>query len=806
MIALLLAVLMLMSACLPMPSLIVFSPFIGIGLALFYTAVGIIRLSKVVYDMTWSDLGRMLRQAAIVTYRALLGLPALGAQLSRRVAEARFAGAFRVVGKGLLIASIGLLIIAAVVVAAPLVYALAVLLLVLLEIPIRMVLLIARIVSKGSPAVSRAISAMTATLAWRVRRTNDEHRRLDAVDAQFINFWIPELRGRPDVPLVVGQQYLGMIQVGALRQDNAAIGETAIPRADIPAQGLLTEWILWSTTVRLAAADDPSVAFDVAEAGADTQWMARFSLLIPRTGESEDRNLLLMPMVDSAVRIDGLVRVSGDVYREFSVRLRVVPSGEPDVTESDGFPGGAADRAPDHLDSPSAAGQQVMIHAPEAGDATLVSTELLVVPARDLAPEPGLTWQRPSSTLKILFLRSMAQLQSVELGPDEAESWRPDIANIESIIARSRDAADAFRSRYQEALDGITVESLTDRLESFEPTPDWTQALAPADRAEERWAGMARSRELARLAYEGYALYRAIFPDDSRLAEVIRLLQPGDQLDLTWQQNGGSWVSHVPWTLLYGAEPPPPGEPVDATQFLGLRYRIGYRAYSMGVRSRGIVNGATRAHLMYWGGRDGDETWAASQEHGAELARWQPLVLPTGNPGKPELQRFLHEPAPRPVGLLYFYCHCTAGGGSDPVLRFGSTNDPADTLGLIDLGTRQLPDQPLIFANACDTAAGEPYTPNRLERLFFDRKCRAFIGTECKVPIRFAARFADVFFRFLYGTKFGPTSAGEALVQTRRFFWTEYRNIGGLFYSYVNDYHVFYKAVADPGASAPVRR
>lgn len=802
MIALLLAVLMLTSGCAPMPSTIVFLPFIGI----FYLAVGIIRLSRFLYDMTWSDLGRMLRRAATIAYRAPRGLPALAARLYRRLVEAGFAGVARVLGKALGMALIGLVLVVVGVGAAALIYAIALLLLIFWEIPARITWFMETFAEKDRRVVPRAVSAIVRALTRQVPRTDNEHERLDEVDAQFINFWIPELRGRPDVPLVRGQQYLGMIQVGALRPDNAAIGQTAIPRADIPAQGLLSEWILWSTTVRLAAGDDPSVAFDVAEAGADTQWLARFSLLIPRTGESEDRNLLLMPMIDGAARIDGLVRVSGDLYREFSVRLRVAPPDEPGPAGPDGPAGGSADPAPEPLDPPSAAGEPVTVDAPEAGDATVVATELLVVPARDLAPKAGLTWQRSPSTLQILFLRSMAQMQSVELGPDEAESWRPDIANIESIIARTRDAANAFRSRYQDELDGITVESLADRLQSFEPTPDWTRVPAPTDRAEQQWADMARSPELARLAYEGHALYRAIFPDDSRLAEVIQLLEPGDRLDLTWQQNGGSWVSHVPWTLLYGAEPPLPGEPIDATRFLGLRYRIGYRAYSMGVRSRGIMNGATRAHLMYWGGRDGDETWAASREHAAELARWQPLMLPTGTPGKPELQRFLHDPAPNPVGLLYFYCQCTAGGGSDPVLRFGSTNDPADTLGLIDLGTRQLPDQPLVFANACDTAAGEPYTPNRLERLFFDRKCRAFIGTECKVPIRFAARFADVFFTFLYGTEFGPTSAGEALVQARRFFWTEYRNIGGLFYSYVNDYHVSYEAMARSGGPTPSHR
>ncbi|HTJ33481.1 MAG TPA: hypothetical protein VL738_09645 [Dactylosporangium sp.] len=748
MVALLLAVLMFTSGCFVTPSLIVFSPLIAIGAALFYIAVGVIRLSKFAYNMTWSDLGRMLRQAAV----AVGGVPALVVRMSRRVAQAGFSGAFRAAG-------LVLLAVVGIAVGVPLIYAIAVVLLVLVEIPIWIALLIALIVSKGSPAVTRVISAMVPSLARRILRTGDEDKRHDGIDAQFINFWIPELQGRPDEPLVAEQQYLGMLQVGALRSDNVATGDTAIPRDDIPDQGLDSEWILWSTTVRLTRGDDPSVEFDVAEAGADTQWMARFSLHIPHKGESEDRNLVLTPLAEGEARIDGLVRVRGDAYREFTVRLRV--AGSP--TEDD--------------------------------EETVVATELLVVPARDLAPKPGHEWQRSSNRLRILFLGSMAQLQSEELGPDEAESWRPDIAVIESIIDRARDAADAFRSRYHQELDDITVEALAQRLEGFRPMEHWDRAgSTPADGAEQRWEGMARSQELARLAYEGNALYRAIFPGDSRLAEVIGLLEPGDRLDLTWQQNGGSWVSHVPWTLLYAAEPPLPGEPVDANEFFGLRYRIAYRAYSMGVRSRGIVNGATRAHLMYWGGREGDETWAASREHAEGLARWQPLVLPTETPGKAELQRFLRDPAPHPVGLLYFYCQCNTGDGSDPVLRFGSTNGPDDTLGLMDLGTRQLPDQPLVFANACDTVSGEPYTPNRLERLFFDRKCRAFIGTECKVPIRFAARFADVFFTFLYDPAYAPIPAGEALVQARRYFWTEYRNIGGLFYSYVNDYHVSYEA------------
>lgn len=245
---------------------------------------------------------------------------------------------------------------------------------------------------------------------------------------------------------------------------------------------------------------------------------------------------------------------------------------------------------------------------------------------------------------------------------------------------------------------------------------------------------------------------------------------------------------------MYVGEPPSKGKPVDVMDFLGLRLRIGYRAHKMALLSRalGPREATVRAHLIYWGGAVNDPISAEAERHRSELADWHPLILPRNSENrKEELREFLYNPTPRPVGLMYFYCQCATGSGADPVLRFGSTNGSDDVLEMIDLGTRKLPDQPLIFANACGTASGDPYTPNQLEQLFFRRKCRAFIGTECRVPTAFAARFATAFFSFLYSEGLGPIPAGEAIAQARRFFWDEYRNIGGLLYSYVNDYYVY---------------
>ena len=65
-------------------------------------------------------------------------------------------------------------------------------------------------------------------------------------------------------------------------------------------------------------------------------------------------------------------------------------------------------------------------------------------------------------------------------------------------------------------------------------------------------------------------------------------------------------------------------------------------------------------------------------------------------------------------------------------------------------------------------------------------------------PIQFASRFASIFFHFLYRQMDPePMAAGEAVAQTRLFLWTQYRNIGGIFYTYVNQYELFMASDAE---------
>jgi hypothetical protein len=144
--------------------------------------------------------------------------------------------------------------------------------------------------------------------------------------------------------------------------------------------------------------------------------------------------------------------------------------------------------------------------------------------------------------------------------------------------------------------------------------------------------------------------------------------------------------------------------------------------------------------------------------------------------------------------VLYLYCQTDSASPPTPQLRFGSTRQSSDLLSLPEIGLTPFDPPPLVFLNACISSGATAYTTNEFESLFFQRGCGAYIGTETKVPVQFASRFATVFFRFLYrdlDPAREPIAAGEAFTQTRLFFWTHFRNIGGLLYDYVNEYDLF---------------
>jgi hypothetical protein len=591
---------------------------------------------------------------------------------------------------------------------------------------------------------------------WAARGEDDD-------DPQIINIWVGERENNPAVPLAPRQPYTLVFRVGRPRADNLADGPRDIPRSLIPADGLETSWIVASTDVVLSQAKDESsqVSFDHATSGTTMQWMACFTLTVPPGGDSEERRITIAALDPGRARIDVSVSVHGDEYRRLTVDLEVAsptPAAAPPAPGRSG--GGPATFQPRAVTT-------TVVHGP---------------PLRQLALRPSADWQEPPKQLSVIFYSASALVACEKKGVSHTVRWAPAIPSVEGRIRQVRDTLDALRIKQNGYFEGVSPEELAERLATFRPTAEWGTGTTS-----DRWAAVSSCPELRDLADEGHLLYSEIFGSDGDLRQYVDDLGPGDMLTLTWHGDSHR-IAHVPWALMYRTAPAP-GEPIDPGDFLGIRLRLNYIAQEMRY-NRAVGGAAAQAtYLLYWGREQTDPVAAETSRHRDELDRGEQRFLPTCHPGKPEVLGFLGDPAPSPVGLVYLYSRALSG--TETGFRFGNGLGPEDTITLREIGSRKMSDRPLVFANACGTAGASAYVPNEIEARFFLRGASAFIGTECRVPIAFAARFAAAFFHFLHAVEDKPTPAGEALAQARRFFFTEYGCLGGLFYSYVNDYYIF---------------
>jgi hypothetical protein len=604
------------------------------------------------------------------------------------------------------------------------------------------------------------------------------------IDERVLSFRIPALDSVRQAALTEGERYTAVFMAGEGTAGNLFGGDAAAALTDVPAQGLATRWTVLSRTARLTALG-PGVTVNGPGADSDPQWTATFPLFILASGDSAQRRLALTPLAAPQARLDVVIRAGDDVYRQLTVSLRVLPA-EPE-----------AGRGPAAATVPGGAPRGV----PAGGPVAVIEERM--VPARQAGLLPAADWQRPARKLSVFVTGDQALVTCQETDFEEVFPWRPRQDAVETAVAAVREALGRLRDSVPGYFGRIGAENVLPMLTGgYTPSPDWTATDRDgrAAAADGGWAAVSASRELGKLAYEGSLLHRAVFGD--ALAELIEAeLRPGDQLRLTWRDGSGSWVPYLPLHLMYGGAAPEPDEPTDPDRFFGLRYRLARLTRPVPKsRALGHWSRTTRAHLLYWGSGPGDMVADEAARHRRELATWQPaLMLPpsslapgAGAPGARELGKFLRAPEPAPVSLLYFYCHSRGGAATVPALRFGAATGADSELERFDMGSGHLPDAPLVFVNACDTSAAAPLLANQLRELFLSRGCRGYIGTETEVPAVLAARFATVFFSFLYGSQ-GRAMApvGEAVAQARRFLWTEYRSIGGLFYSYVGDYSLY---------------
>ena len=509
----------------------------------------------------------------------------------------------------------------------------------------------------------------------------------DDDEPQIINIWVGERKNNPTIPLSARQRYTLVFRVGLPHPGNIAQGPREIPRDAIPREGLATNWVVSSTHVAFStdSEEDTGIRVDTADSGGTAQWMASFQLTVPPRGNSEERRLAIVPLIEGRARIEVAVSIADDLYRWLTIDLAVSPPATtPAVTPPAPTPAGASGSSPERA---------------------LTTTVMHGPPLRHIAPEPSADWQTPTTRLNITLEPPQAHLGCEQLGVDTMVRWAPNCALIEGQIQRVRDALDRLRLAQQKYFNCIDPDEFCTRLATFQPSQDWSGQ--PSD----RWTQIAACPQLRRLAQEAHVLYQSVFDAGSEMRKAVDALQPGDMLSITWFPIA-QHVAHVPWALMYRQPPPPPGEPIDPENFLGIRLRLRYVSHQMPYLSRslGSQDSFTRAHLMYWGRGSDDPVAAEGERHLGELKQWKPYVLPTCSPGKPEIVQFLDNPAPNPVGLVYIYCRSSAGDQDGPGFRFGNGPRDEDTVTLSEIGVAAIPDRPLIFANACGTSAGPSCT------------------------------------------------------------------------------------------------
>jgi hypothetical protein len=143
--------------------------------------------------------------------------------------------------------------------------------------------------------------------------------------------------------------------------------------------------------------------------------------------------------------------------------------------------------------------------------------------------------------------------------------------------------------------------------------------------------------------------------------------------------------------------------------------------------------------------------------------------------------------------IQHFACHCQTGSGEAGTWEIQlAPSDESDELGLsltellLERGKRRTNPsitRPLVFMNACGSAAIDPLSILSLPRLFLENSNCAYIGTETKIPPDVAAAISQRFYAHLLGGE----RAGIALHRAKWELLLRHGNPSGALYTFYGD-------------------
>tara|TARA_R110002167_G_scaffold105496_9_gene271359 strand:- start:11957 stop:13300 length:1344 start_codon:yes stop_codon:yes gene_type:complete len=414
-----------------------------------------------------------------------------------------------------------------------------------------------------------------------------------------------------------------------------------------------------------------------------------------------------------------------------------------------------------------------------------------------VGPGPQAEWQTPRAVLEISVTAHSKAIFNYD-GDTSANGyvdWHLTQQVAETQFPLLINCLKQFQEENNAYLNTIG-ETFEKDLTDYQPSEEWGNDISQACAG--HWENsVSRDKYLWDLAKSGYNLFNTVFPIGSKLRNLIDSLPIGSLIDINWFSEIPGYVSNVPWTIMY-CEEPKNKEPINAKNFWGLRFRLDFQCYQIENISKalGSVNDSYVGHAYYWKG-EGEIVHEADWQKKRMKKLRNHTSLPNNIQTDPrdQILKWLGNPNPNPMPVLYFFCQGSVSQEKQVKLVFG--NDPYDTdsvtLRELDLPSNSFINSSLIFCNACESGHHVGVlAQNRLETHFFDRGCAAYIGTIGKTPVILASKFAAAFFHFFYGRVDGKiVSAGEAAVQARQFLWNKYHNIGGLLYMYVNEYELY---------------
>lgn len=245
----------------------------------------------------------------------------------------------------------------------------------------------------------------------------------------------------------------------------------------------------------------------------------------------------------------------------------------------------------------------------------------------------------------------------------------------------------------------------------------------------------------------------------------------------------------IPWACLYLGDAAA-GVPLDWNSFLGLRHVVeqiplqpDLAVYGADMPSDQPRLGVSLNLNTAIDGQMKVDVIRTQIDYWMKAAQTRRVAL-TQRSTRAEVIHGLNDPADEGQ-FLYFYCHADTVGLNErggPDASSITLSDGKLVLGDLRLdapASRTLKGAPLVFINACESAALSPLFYDGFVPYFMAKGARGVVGTECNTPALFAREWALAFFdRFLDGG-----AVGESFLALRQHFLVQYRNPLGLLYA-----------------------